>query len=190
MWKPILIAAVLGGVAATPPAAAQSAEPESAPREPGARWSIALAGGALAPVGEMRDGYQDALVAGLRVAVRARIGLGIQLAVDYSPLPRRAEQTETFDTTYGTVALIPAWTLGRGTVRVQLGAGGGLAAEHTSITGAAATTSLAPAAIAQLGLEIHVTRGGGLVLLGGATRTFGEQGYQYGWALGGLTLEF
>jgi hypothetical protein len=189
----LLAAAATTAVAGSVPAAAEPA-PAGEP-EPGTRWSLMLGGGALAPVGEMRDGYQDALVAGLRVGVRARVGLGVQLAADYSPLPRRAVAAETFDTAYGTLALIPAWTIGHGTVRLQLGAGGGLAFEHVAVSpapGAPAMTedTMVPAALGQVGLEIHVTRGGGLVLLGGATRTFGDREYQYAWGIGGLTLEF
>lgn len=176
---PITLAALL----ALP--AAAGAQPAPAPdAERGARWSLMLGGGALAPVGEMRDGYQDGLVAGLRVGVRSRLGLGLQLAADYSPLPRRSQGADAPDTAYGTVALLPGWTIGRGTVRLQLSAGGGVAAEH------AMTDEIAAAALAQIGLELHVTEGGGLVLLGGATRTFGDLGYQYAWGIGGLTLEF
>jgi hypothetical protein len=188
---PITVAAAL--LALPGAAGAQPApEPEAAR---GARWSLMLGGGALAPVGEMRDGYQDGLVAGLRFGVRSRLGLGVQLAADYSPLPRRSQPNETIDTAYGTLAVVPAWTIGRGVVRVQLGAGGGLAIEHASITpadNAPAMTDdvVTAAALAQIGLELHVTRGGGLVLLGGATRTFGELEYQYAWGIGGLTLEF
>jgi len=180
------------GVMTTRHAFAQSAaEPEP---QGGARWSLTLGGGALVPVGQMRDGYQDALVAGVRVGVRSRIGLGLQLAADYSPLPRRSIASETFDTAYGTVALLPSWTIGRGAVRLQLGAGGGMAFEHVAVTagpGASAATddALAPAAIGQAGLEFHLARGGGLVLLGGATRTFGDRDYQYAWGIAGLTLE-
>jgi len=177
-------------------ASTAAAQPETTtePRPPGTRWSLLLGGGALAPIGDMRAGYQDALVAGARLSVRARVGIGIQLAVDYSPLPRREVATETFDTSYGTVAIVPAWTIGQGTVRVQVGAGGGLALEHVSVTSDAdeRTTddTMSPAALAQVGLELHVTQGGGLVVLGGATRTFGEREYQYAWGMGGLTLEF
>lgn len=184
--KPIhllLTAATVSGVAWSGVATAQPV-PQPDP-DRGARWSLMLGGGALAPVGEMRDGYQDALIAGLRIGVRSRVGLGIQLAADYSPLPRRSGTSETSDTAYGTLALVPAWTIGRGTVRLQLGAGGGLAVEH-----AMAEDVLAAAVLAQIGLELHVTRGGGLVLLGGATRTFGDREYQYAWGIGGLTLEF
>lgn len=189
-----LIHLVIAAVAAAPAAALAQPAPEPEP-ERGARWSLMLGGGALAPVGEMRDGYQDGLVAGLRLGVRSRLGLGIQLAADYSPLPRREVANQTFDTAYGTLALVPTWTIGRGAVRLQLGAGGGVALEHVAVTPpgqapAMTEDALAAAALAQLGLEVHVTRGGGLVLLGGATRTFGDREYQYAWAIGGLALEF
>jgi hypothetical protein len=167
-------------IAAIPAVAA--AEPE---KDPGARWSLLLGGGALAPVGEMRDTYQDALIAGMRFGVRARVGIGVQLAVDYSPLPRRESEPDEGDTSYGTVALVPAWTFGRKTVRLQLGVGGGVALEHS-----ADVDAYAPAALGQVGLEFHVTQGGGIVLLAGATKTFGDLEYQYGWGMAALAFEF
>jgi len=187
-------------IAIAPAVASAQSTPAPPPEEPAVRWSMTLGGGALAPVGDMRDGYQDALVAGLRLGVRARIGIGLQLAVDYSPLPRRmgagaAAPAQTFDTSYGTVGLMPAWTIGHGVLRVHLGAGGGLAIEHTSITmaqGQRATSEDArvPAALGQVGLELHVSSGGGLILLAGGTKTFGDRDYQYAWGMGGLTLDF
>ena len=92
----------------------------------------------------------------------------------------------------GTVAVLPGWTLGHGTVRLQLGAGGGVALEHTSSTDMpdATTSAYAPAALAQVGVEVHITRGGGLVVMTGATKTFGDRDYQYAWGMGGLTLDF
>lgn len=189
--KKLFVAAALA--AACPAVASADTAPPPAAEPRGARWSMTLAGGALAPVMEMRDGYQDALVAGLRFGVRAPIGIGIQLAADYSPLPRRDAAGDA-STTYGTVALVPAWTFGSGTVRFQLGAGGGMALERvtaTTIEGEEVVEDHAePAALGQVGLEIHVTRGGGLVLLGGATQTFGDREYRYAWGMGGLTLEF
>lgn len=190
MKLPALVLLVAAAGAA--PAAAQEA-PAPEPAKP-VRVSMTLAGGALAPVGGMRDTYQDGLVAGLRLGLRSRIGLGAFLAVDYSPLPRRQLGLDAYDTTYGTVALVPAWTIGSGTVRLQLGAGGGVALERVEMVpdaGPVTTTQgYEPAALGQVGVEVHVARGGGLVLLAGATRTFGEREYQYAWGMGGLTLEF
>jgi opacity protein-like surface antigen len=179
-------------IAVASPAAAQPESEPPAPPRKGARWSLALGGGALAPVRDMREGYQDALVAGLRFGVRARSGVGMQLGVDYSPLPRRPTSTETFDTTYGTVVLVPSLTIGHGTLRVQVGAGGGIALEQATARDPVPTsdTTYAAAALAQVGVELHVTDGGGLILLGGATRTFGDREYEYAWGMGGLTLEF
>jgi hypothetical protein len=192
MNRALLVLAVLAGLA-TPGLSQPDTKPEPV-EEGGARWSLTLGGGALAPVGEMRDGYQEALVAGVRLGVRARVGIGVQLGVDYSPLPRRSTMTETFDTTYGTVALGPSCPIGHGTLRLQLGAGGGVALESVSVSESETTSTtesaLAGAALAQVGLELHVTKGGGLVVLGGATRTFGDREYQYAWGMGGLTLEF
>jgi hypothetical protein len=70
-------------------------------------------------------------------------------------------------------------------VRLQIGAGGGVALEHSSERDA-----YAPAALGQLGLELHVTKGGGIVLLAGATKTFGDLEYQYAWGMAALAFEF
>jgi hypothetical protein len=175
-------------------AAPAAAEELPAPEAGGPRWSVTLGGGALVPLGAMRDSHRDTLLAGLRLGVRARIGLGAQLAVDYSPLPRRDVLGQRIDTTYGTAALLPSWTIGRGAVRLQLAAGGGVAVEEVAITAGNAPDrqerAVAPVALGQLGVELHVTRGGGIVLLGGAARTYGDLASEYAWALGGLMLEF
>jgi hypothetical protein len=149
------------------------------------RWSLSLLGGYLAPVREMRDGYQDALIAGARIKYTSRLGLGVSLALDYSPLPRKSSGAEMFDTTYGTAALLPGYTLGKGVVRVHLSAGGGVAVENT------AEAYAMPAALGQLALELQVTDGGGVMMAGGATKTFGDEAraYEYGWAMAGLKLE-
>ncbi len=185
----------LGLLATGGRAAAQTVAdpPPEATAPPSIRWSVALLGGALAPARAMRDDHQDALLAGVRVGLTTRVGLSATLAFDYSPLPRREIAAETFDTTYGTIALLPGWTFGRGRVRLRLAAGGGVALERTSVREdpMAGATSATPAALAQLALELHVTDGGGLVLASGATKTFddGARAYEYGWALAGLKLE-
>jgi hypothetical protein len=191
----VALACTAAATAAPGVAAAQTSptptEDAAPPR--GVRWSVSLLGGALAPLRSMRDTYQDGLVAGARVELRTRLGLGVVVALDYSPLPRRQTVAETFDTTYGTAALMPAFTLGRGTVRLQLAAGGGGAFEHSTAPDdpEAGGDHVAPAALAQLALELHLSDGGGLVLAAGGTRTFGEgeRAFEYGWAMAGLRLE-
>ncbi len=188
------LACTAAATAAPGIAAAQTTAPaEETPARGGVRWSVSLLGGALAPLRSMRDTYQDGLVAGARVELRTRLGLGVVVALDYSPLPRRQTVAETFDTTYGTAALMPAFTLGRGTVRLQLAAGGGGAFEHSTDPDdpEAGGDHVAPAALAQLALELHLSDGGGLVLAAGGTRTFGEgdRAFEYGWAMAGLRLE-
>jgi hypothetical protein len=169
-----------------------SADPVAKSEPKGAQWTLTLSGGALVPLGVMRDGYQDALVAGMRFGVRAKVGIGLELAVDYSPLPHREGPSVTSDTNYGTVALLPGWTLGSGTLRLQIAGGGGVALERLVSRSAAGFTEKVamPAAIGQFGIQLHVTKGGGFVLLAGATKTFGDREYQYAWGMGGLTLDF
>jgi hypothetical protein len=149
-------------------------------------WSLTLSGGALVPIGVMRDSHQDALIAGVRLGIRAQVGIGVELAVDYSPLPRREspDAMESDTKNYGTAALMPAWTLGHGVVRLQVAGGGGVAVERNGETVAV------PVAIGQAAVHLHVTKGGGLVVMAGGTRTFQEREYQYAWGMGGLKLEF
>jgi opacity protein-like surface antigen len=178
----ILLASAVTSTASAPASAQTVAETD---KKPPSRWSVALLGGYLAPVREMREGYQDALVAGARIKFTSRLGIGMSVALDYSPLPRKTADAAMLDTTYGTAALLPGYTIGKGVVRVHLSAGGGVAVENT------AEAYAMPAALGQLALELHVTDGGGLMMAGGATKTFGDdaRAYEYGWAMAGLKLE-
>jgi hypothetical protein len=182
---PVVVMAMAGTAAADP---SPNVEPH------GPRWNLTLAGGALAPIGPMRDTFQSyALLAGIRFGVRAPIGIGVQLALDYSPLPRKDDGLTMVDTVYGTAALMPGWTLGHGVLRLSLAGGPGVALERTRTTSPIDTTTeqvAAPAAIGQMGLELHVSKGGGVVLMAGGTKTFQKRDYQYAWAMAGLALEF
>src|SRR5262245_14573390 len=171
----MLLVMALAGTAAADPS--PNVEPH------GPRFNLTLAGGALAPLGPMRDDFQSyALLAGIRFGIRAPIGIGVQLALDYSPLPRKDDGLTMYDTVYGTAALMPGWTIGEGVLRLSVAGGGGVALEQTRTTTTLLSTTekvAAPIAMGQMGLELHVSKGGGLMLLAGGTKAFQKRDYQY-----------
>jgi hypothetical protein len=191
-------ALVLGATAIARAAAAApddaSATAGSAPARP--QFSFGMVGGLLQPTGAMKDSHQRGLIAGLRLAWTSRIGLGIEAAIDYSPLPQRPTDTgDRFDTTYATAAIGPRFAAGWTHLQFAVAAGGGVAVDHTATASAllATTTSsteVAPAAEVGLEIDVPVVDGGGFMLTGGGTRAFGDLAYQYAWAMGGLALSF
>jgi hypothetical protein len=173
-----------GAAIAAPEAPASASQPQ---------WSLGLLGGALAPVGAMRTDHRRGLDAGVRVAWTSRLGLGIETAVDYSPLPHATVDGATFDTVYGVAAIGPRYAAGWSILRLGLAAVGGAAMDRTSRTdvlGRTTTTEIAPAAQVGVELELRVVSGGGVLLTGGGTQTFGKLDYRYAYAMGGLALAF
>jgi len=183
----VAIAAAGANAAATPDDAGSPA-----PRRPA--WSVSLLGGALQPIGTMKDSHTRGLTAGVRVAWSSRIGLGLEAAVDYSPLPHAAAVDATFDTTYATATAGPSFTIGWPTVRFGLAAMGGAALDRTRTTnallGASTDTRIAPAVTGALEIKLLLVSGGGFILSGGGTQTFGKLDYRYATATAGLTLAF
>ena len=136
-------------------------------------WQLGMVGGVLSPLGAMKESHTRGLDAGVRVSWTSKLGLGLEAAIDYSPLPGTAQ----LETTYGTAAIGPRFAAGWSRLGFAIAAGGGVAIDHTT------TTDVAPAL--EAGLEIQVT-----VVDGGGTRAFGSLGYAYAWAMGGLALSF
>jgi hypothetical protein len=66
-------------------------------------------------------------------------------------------------------AVAPRFTLGKETLRLFIGAGGGVLFE------AAAATRTAAAALAQAGLELHILGGAGLTLGGSYVQSFAKE---------------
>ncbi|HTJ40786.1 MAG TPA: hypothetical protein VL463_01780 [Kofleriaceae bacterium] len=160
-------------------AAAPAAEPASTP------WQLGLVGGALQPLGSMKFSHERGLDAGMRVSWTSRLGLGVEAAVDYSPLPHVPTADGTrFDTTYATAAIGPRFAAGWSRLAFAIAAGGGVAIDHTI------TTDVAPAIEAGLEIQVTVVDGGGILFTGGGTRAFGSLGYEYAWGMGGLALSF
>ncbi len=176
-------------------AAAAPEETSPAPPSP-PQWSLGMVGGVLQPLGAMRDSHHRGLDAGVRIAWTSRIGLGVEVAVDYSPLPHALTiDGGRFDTIYTTAAIGPRFAAGWSFLRFALEAGGGVAIDHTTnaaliVPVTTTETDLAPAAQLGLEIEVPVVSGGGIMLTGGGTRAFGALGYEYAWAMGGLALSF
>jgi hypothetical protein len=193
------VAAGLVAIAVGPASAAPSDEDsDRSDRGEGRRdewdaWSITLHGGALLPLSAMADTHQTGLVAGARIAWSSRIGLGLEVSGAYSPLPGRPVDEIKTETHYGTLTAGPRFTLGRGLWRATIAAGGGGSFERTRLTqGDTDLTSTRSGAIVEgrAALEMHVVPGGGLVVGGGYTHSFGDDEYRYAAAGAGLMLTF
>jgi hypothetical protein len=193
MRRPVVLAALAAVAMAT---ASTHAAPAESPPAPRPQWTLGMVGGVEVPLAAMKTSHRRGLAAGLRVAWTSRIGLGLEAAIDYSPLPQQQTiEGERFDTTYTTAAFGPRFAAGWSLVRFALAAGGGVALDHTQASGGlleapTTTTTFAPAAEVGLEIELHVVPGGGILLTGGGTRTFGPLDYEYAWAMGGVALAF
>jgi hypothetical protein len=153
-------------------------------------YGIGFLGGMLLPLGATGDTHPRALAAGLRMGYTGRSGLGVDMAVEYSPLPLHADAAAgVTETHFATVGLMPRFTLGN-RLRVWAGAGGGLALQYDTLSDGSTDILYEPAGMGAAGLELHLLTGVGLVAMGSYTRTFGELGYQYVTATGGLLLTF
>jgi hypothetical protein len=152
-------------------------------------YGIGFLGGVLVPMGATADTRQQALAAGLRMGYTGRSGLGLDMAIEYSPLPPPAG-SDVAETHFATVGLMPRFTLGKNRLRAWLGAGGGVALQYDTLSNGSTETLYEPAGMGAAALELHVLTGVGLVAMGSYTRTFGDLGYEYLTATGGLLLTF
>lgn len=176
-----------------PPASAHAEE-----RARAGGYGMSFAGGVLIPLRDMTTTHQQGLAGGLRMGYTGRSGLGLDLATEYSPLPRRmdADSTGSFETHFATAALMPRFTLGKGWLRMWLGAGGGVAFQYErelAADGVAVldtSTSFAPAGTGAAGVELHILSGVGLTATGSYTQTLGDLTYEFVTVTGGLLLTF
>ena len=165
-------------------------------------WLVSFIGGLMAPLRTTADRRASGLAVGARMGYTGASGLGLTLAVDYSPLPVVDASLDAgrtaIDNQMVAVAIAPRFTLGRGTYRLWLSGGGGALVERTT-TGALpdppggdhqTDTTLAPAALGELGLETHFFDGGGLVVTGSYMRSFGKSRAELAAVLGGLVFTF
>jgi hypothetical protein len=181
---------------------ARAPEAQARPKKP--YWMVSFVGGVLAPVGETADEREIGLGVGLRVGYTTRSGVGIAVSGQYSPLPviepaamDGAAADDVTDNHFVAASVVPRFTLGRGTLRLTLGAGGGGIMEQTRSRPAgdasaptSAVTVFAPSAVGELGLETHFWDSGGLVISGSYVRSFGEREAEVAAILGGLVFTF
>lgn len=175
----LALSTALGSAALAAPsrASAESAEEESGG---GAYWYASFLGGAALPTGPMSEGRKEGLATTTRFGFTAENGLGFAINAEYSPLPHQAmNRATTVQSHLGLLSAAPRFTLGHGTFRIWLGAGGGVALERTTITrgGIAEQSEFAaePLALGEAGVEFHVFDSGGLTVSGGYARSFGEE---------------
>jgi len=183
----IAIAGARGSAIAAPSADAQVATP----------WTLGMVGGVEQPMGASSDAHERGLDAGMRLAWTSRLGLGVEAALDYSPLPHApSPDGARFDTTFATAAIGPRFATGWSRFGFAVEAGGGVAVDHTNEQspllqgGVTRTTDVAPALEAGVEIELTVVNGGGIMLTGGGTRAFGGVATEYAWGMGGLALSF
>jgi hypothetical protein len=166
-------------------------------------WLVSFVGGVLVPVGETADQREVGLGVGLRVGYTTKIGLGLALVAQYSPLPvsdppdGAAPAADVTENHFVTAALVPRFTLGRDVLRLTLGAGGGGIMEQTRSRPAddpngqtLVDSVFAPAAIGEVGIETHFWGSGGIVVTGSYLRSFGDREAEVGSLLGGLIFTF
>jgi hypothetical protein len=198
MWLSGRRAAALAALAAL--AVVLTGPADARPRK--AYWMVSFLGGALAPLRDTADQREIGLGVGLRVGYTSKLGLGVALSAQYSPLPvveqKPADGGEADVVTenhFVAANLVPRFTLGRGAVRLTLGAGGGGILEQTRSRPAgedkANTVSVfAASAVGEVGIETYLWESGGLVLSGSYLRSFGDREAEIASLLGGLIFTF
>lgn len=163
----------------------------------GSYWAVSLTGGMLTPLGAMSDGHQRSLAGHARVSWISRLGIGVDMTVDYSPLSRRQTTTEDIhEIHFVTAGVMPRFTLGKNTFRLWLAAGGGMAYENAQHVASAdgnldpGTQKLGAAGMGAAGVEVHAFAGVGLAVIGTYTHTIGNLEYQLVNVTGGLAVSF
>jgi hypothetical protein len=153
-------------------------------------WHVALLGGVVVPTDTMSQVYKEGLAANVQVGYTARFGLGLTLGAEYSPLPARSTVGESGESHLVVLTACPRFTIGRETLRIWLGAGGGVAVEKANgIPGHSSTAELL--AQGEAGLEMHLFSSGGLAVNGNYARSFGQSlDAKLFSVLGGLVFTF
>lgn len=181
-------------------ASAHAQQPEDAPASgsPAGRWHLAFLGGVLTPLGATAETHQQGLAASLRLGWSGALGLGADLSLDYSPLPRHSSDggsgDDSFDTHFLSAGLMPRLTLGNQTFRMWLGGGGAVTYERTRRTRDQVLQEVISvqsfAALGAAGAELHFLSGGGLQVVASYMRTYGDSSYELLGVVGGLVLDF
>lgn len=191
-------------VAAALAAALILGAPDADARPRKAYWMVSFLGGVMAPLRDTAEKRDVGLGIGMRIGYTSKIGLGLALTAQYSPLPVAEPEAAGEDDVaavvenhFAAAGLMPRFTLGRGAVRLSIGAGGGGIMEQTrsrpagqSASATTKDTVFAGAALGELGLETYLWESGGLVVTGSYLRSFGEREAEVGALLGGLVFTF
>ena len=180
--------------------AATSAHAEDKKSKRSSYWQISFLGGLLTPRVAMGDTFKPSLVAGGRFGWTSKMGLGVDVTANYSPLPRKdVPELTTFETHFGVTTLAPRFTLPWKALRFWVTGGGGIAVERTRRLyrdqPEELTTKYAPAASAGGGIDLHLLSSGGLTIAANYTKVYkylGETGlhYKYYNLTGGLAFVF
>jgi hypothetical protein len=176
-------------------AGSAGAAPDEETRRASSYWHMSFLGGVVRPLGKMTRSHEQGLVVGGRFGWTSKVGLGLDLAGSYSPLPRAGlPELESYEIHYATGTLGPRMTLGRRTLRVWIAGGGGVAFERAkrlvSTVPVETTSEAAPIAAGAAGIELHFTSSGGLSVTGGYQRTFRDLRYEYYDVKAGLVFTF
>ena len=177
------------------PAHAQESEAEAEKKPPGSYWSMLLHGGALIPMGELEAESQYSLAGGLRVGWTSKLGFGLDVAADYSPLSRKQTNDELrTESHYVSVALMPRLTLGKKALRAWIAAGGGLAFERDRLLSGMdvveSSSGYALTGMGALGIQLEPVSGLGLAVVGTYHRTRGDFDYELVTVTAGLAFSF
>lgn len=172
-------------------------DPDEATNKPGSYWSVLLQGGMLTPLGDMQDEHQSSLAAGMRIGWISRLGLGVDIVGEYSPLSRKPSPAEdVYETHFVTAGVQPRFTLGKRAVRLWVAAGGGVSYERTKhvatlgVELGPTTNHYALTAGGAVGLELHLASGLGLAVIGSYGRSVGQIEHELVNVTGGLAFTF
>lgn len=156
---------------------------------PAGYWALSFQGGATFPLEAYGESHEQALGASASLSYTGASGLGLGVHAGYSPLPISDDSVDPdFDSSRDNhvvhAAVAPRFTLGQKTVRLFVGAGGGVLFEQAAVTRTAA------AALAQAGLELHILGAGGVTVGGSYVRTLANATAQLATAHAGFVMTF
>lgn len=169
------------------------------PAEAGAKsgyWFADVQGALKLPQTPSDARYRRGLGAGLQIGYTGRIGLGLGVGVAYSPLPRTDIDSDArIDNHLLVATAMPRYTLGSSTIRLRVGAGGGVIGERTSLyfDGDQETLSrsrIEAAAVGEAALELHFFEGAGISFGAGYQRGMSKPSTRLLSVEGGLVLTF
>ncbi len=140
-------------------------------------WSISFLGGMLTPRTDFAQSFKRSLIAGGRLGWTSKMGLGLDITADYSPLPRKdVPELTSYETVFGVATAAPRFTLRWRSLRLWVSGGAGVAFERTRELfrgeSLGVTTKYGFAASGGAGLELHLLSNGGLVVAADYTKVY------------------